>query len=164
MSRQLTRLIMILSLLALIVVCYFAYCRKTPQPEHSTVAPSQAVSATPTVPTDAVEVPEVAAPPLPPRNGPLSPIDRMRWQMRDNAQAMVEISKQRRQREEQLRTQDAELQRLFNAGPAERETYQARIRSDAQIQALDNRNAQLRDSQRTWIDRCQKLQKGTVKP
>lgn len=164
MSRQLTHLILVLSLLALVVVCYFAYGRKTPQVRPAPVAPPSKVATAPTMPTEAVEATEVAAVPLPPRNGQLSQLDQIRWSMHDNVKVMVAISKQRLQREEQLRTQDPEAQRLFNAGPAERDAYLARIRSDSQIQDFDTRSAQLHDRQRTWADMCQKLQKGTATP
>ena len=149
-----------LGLLALAVLCVVG-CRRKTHPRTPPVVP--APFAAPVAPADAQGV-ETPARPLPPRNGPLSQLDQIRWQMHDNARAMVEISKQRSQREAQIREQDAEAQRLFGAGASGREAYQARMRQDPQIQEFDTRSDGLQTRQRVWAEMCRKLDKGTATP
>ena len=163
--------------LAVATVCASG-CRR--RPTHAPVPPvvpaPTAVAVTPVAPVTPVgmAVPaavseetignRVPAPPMPPRTGPLSPFDQIRWQMVDNARELVAISKQRMQREEQIRTQDQVAQGLYRAGGPQSSDYQARIRRDAKIQDLDRQSEERQQHQRTWAETCQKFEKETAKP
>jgi len=166
MKRFFQQAWLIAGLLAGITVCASGCRRRHPHMPVLPVAPAPtaaAVAAPSAVSEESVTV-GVPAGPLPPRNGPLSPLDKIRWQMHDNAQELMVVSKQRQKQEEQVRMRDSEAQRLFNEGGAGASDYQARLRLDAKIREFDKQNELLFQRQRTWAEMCRKVEKGTATP
>jgi hypothetical protein len=142
-------------------------CRRQPHapvPPAAPPTPQAAATLTATGALAAAADVETPARPLPPRNGTLSQLDQIRWQMHDNVKELVALAKQRAQRESALRAQDAETQRLFAAGDAQRDAYRARIAQDAKLQELESQIQTLHQRQRDWAAMCRQLEKGNAAP
>jgi len=177
MKRFFPQAWLVAGLLAGATVCASGCRRRHPHAPVLPVAPAPttvAVASVPPVTPVGVTVPAAVCEetigtrtlvqPLPPRTSSLRPYDQIRWQMVDNARELVAISKQRMQREEQIRTQDQVAQGLYRAGGPQSSDYQARIRRDAKIQDLDRQSEERQQHQRTWAETCQKFEKETAKP
>ena len=166
MKRFFPQAWLVAGLLAGTTVCASGCRRRHPHMHVPPVppVPTAAAVAAPSAVSEESVTAGVPVRPLPPRNVLLSPIDKLRWQMHDNALELAAISKQRLQREEQVRARDPEAQRLFREGGSGLSAYQTRIRLDKQIQDFDKQGEPLYQRQSTWAEMCRKLERGTATP